>query len=120
MDNLHLSLYRKQPHLGSLLPHIGIGSLERILYIAIKYGILDLLLQLTYDIARFNAEKLHHIFTGNRILEVSNGILGLDLHQLNLDQFKVGVKTSDLSRILGCDVSIAEKHQVIYIVASIE
>ena len=77
-------------------------------------------LQNTYLAARAQAIDFHYIFAADRVLEVADGVLGLDFDELTLDKLEILPDLGNLDRVLGGDVGVAKEHQVIDLVAGVE
>ena len=60
------------------------------------------------------------MFSGDGVLEVADGVLGLDFDHLLLDELEVVLDARHLCGVLGGDVGVAQEHQVIDVVAGVE
>ena len=67
---------------GGYAAHQRIGRLETVLYLAVKYGVLHPFLDLSYEIAGAYTVNRHNVFAGNRVVEIADCILFLDLDEL--------------------------------------
>ena len=101
-----------QSHSGGLFSHVGIGRPEVILYHSIQNGVLDGFFEYSDFPAGTDSECLHYIFACDRVLPVAQGILLFHLIHFPPHEFEIVSEPLDLSGILGCDVCIAQEHQV--------
>ena len=111
---------RHQPHFGRFLTHQFVGRFEIVVDDAVEDGFLYVFFQYAYLFARPYAVYLHHVFSGDGVLEVADGVLGLDLDHLLLDELEVVLDARYLCGVLGRDVGVAEEHQVVDVVAGVE
>ena len=63
---------------------------------------------------------LHDQFARDRILEIADGVLGLNLDQFLLDMFVLAAVTFDLMFVGLSDIGLAEDHQVVDVIAGVE
>ena len=117
---LILFLYRHQAKVLSLLEHEGIGLFMVIFYFTVEDCFLDVILDHTNRFGRGYAESLHYFFTGNRGLEIPDGIFLLQIRDLLPYDPEIFHMPPDGLLVLGRDVGLTQQHQVIQVISGIE
>ena len=109
-----------EPHLGRLVEHEGPGCLIFVGDNPVEDSVLDCLLDDTNRLRGGQVENTHDFLARDRRLEVAHPVLFLYVGQFLTYQLEVVEETAYLFRILAGDIGLAQLHQVVDVVASLE
>ena len=105
---------------GGFVEHETIGSGILVADDAVEDSVLDGILDIAHGARRREAEGLHDFLAIDGRLEVAHTVLLLDVHQFAFYQVEILAEALHLVLVLARDVGLAQRHQVVDIVARVK